>query len=78
MVCGVNNEGRTLVFGMALIKDDRQESFKFVLDAFVSEIKILGLPLALIIERVSPLKNAFESLQRENPHCKQMTLLYCY
>ncbi len=34
MICGVSNEGRTLVFCVGLVKEDTQDSYKFILDSF--------------------------------------------
>lgn len=39
LFCGVNNEGHTIVFAVALIKDDTQESYKFALESFLSTVK---------------------------------------
>ena len=79
LFCGVNNEGKTIVFGVSLIKDDNQDSYKFAIDNFLNSISnaLQPPPKAFIIERVSQLKNAIEMAlgQRKNTN---ISLLYCF
>jgi|LauGreDrversion4_2_1035121.scaffolds.fasta_scaffold1530508_1 hypothetical protein len=51
LFCGVDNKGKTLVFGVALVKEDTTDCFRFAVDSFMSEVPIV--PQVLIIERVS-------------------------
>ena len=74
LICGVNNEGKTIVFGVALIKEAVQDSYKFVIDNFLQNAS--SQPRAIIIERVSQLKNAVDAYIKEMSDCKTV-LLYC-
>lgn len=76
LFCGVDNKGRTLVFGVALVKEDTTDCFRFAVDSFMGEVMVV--PQILIIERVSQMKNAIECLIRENPRCSNLTMLYCF
>ncbi|TNV85437.1 hypothetical protein FGO68_gene15045 [Halteria grandinella] len=77
LICGINNEGHSIVFAVGLIKDDTQESFKFILDSFFNEISSIGLPQTVVIERLSQLKNAIDQLVKERP-APDLQLLYCH
>ena len=60
LFCGVNTDGRTIIFGVALIKEDTHEAFKFAVSSFLSCSS--QYPLSIIIERMSTLKNAIEGI----------------
>ena len=72
LICGVNNEGRTIVFGVALIKEDVQEGFKFAVSSFLQSVS--EAPRSIIIERLSTLKASIETILKDYPSTK---LLYC-
>jgi hypothetical protein len=72
LICGVNNEGRTTIFGVALIKEDVQEGFKFAVSSFLQSVS--EAPRSIIIERLSTLKTSIETILKDYPSTK---LLYC-
>lgn len=53
MFCGVDSEGRTIVFGVSLLKDDSQDSYKFAIDSFLASHSPQLPPQTLLLERVS-------------------------
>ena len=73
MFSGVDCEGKTVVFGISLIKEDSLENFSFAISSFFNSIENL-FPSTVIIERQSTLKNALESVIKD----KDIALLYCY
>jgi hypothetical protein len=56
----VNNEGRTIDFGVAFIKEDVQEGFKFAVFSFLTSVT--EAPRSIIVERLSTLKTSIEAL----------------
>jgi hypothetical protein len=69
LFCGINSEGKTLVIGVAFLKEDSQECFQFAIRSFLASVT--EPPNVFIIERSSALRSAF---QEEWP---QLKLLYC-
>ncbi|CDW80528.1 protein far1-related sequence 5-like [Stylonychia lemnae] len=70
---GVNFEGKTLIFGVALIKEDDIESYQFAVQSFLNSIESKE-PQVIIIERQSMMKNAIEPILKQS----SIKLLYCY
>lgn len=73
LFCGVNFDGRTIIYGVSLIKDDTQENYQFAINAFLSSIDYNN-PKTIIIERSSALRNALEACF----DCQKVKILYCY
>jgi hypothetical protein len=38
MFCGMNFEGKTVVFGVSLLKEDNQESYEFACQSFFKSV----------------------------------------
>lgn len=68
ILCGVDSEGKTVVFGVAISKDEKEEDYKYALEAFYESIKDVGCPKVMIIERNSQVRKAFEELKIEKTH----------
>jgi hypothetical protein len=69
--CGLNSEGKTVVFGVALIHEESKKDLDFAIKCFFDAISP-SLPDCFLIERNSVLRKAFE--EQKN---KGMRLLYC-
>ena len=67
--CGVDNEGKTIVLGVAFLKDDNIKDFQFAIKSFLSTRT--DPPGCFSVERNSQLRDC---LQKDWP---EMKLLYC-
>ena len=57
LFCGINSEGKTIVLGVAFLKEENQECFKFAIRSFLASIS--EAPNVFIIERSSAFRQAF-------------------
>ena len=57
---GVDFEGKTCVYGVAISKEENIIDYKFALDHFFQSVSGIGSPRILIIERNSSIRKAFE------------------
>ena len=39
LFCGVNHEGKTLIYGVAMLKEDDQESYQFAIKSFLGSVE---------------------------------------
>lgn len=65
---GVDNEGKTCVFGVAVAKEEAVGDYKYALGCFIESIKEVGPPRVIIIERNSSIRKAFTELDLEGKH----------
>jgi hypothetical protein len=73
---GVDNEGKTTVFGVSVAKDEQICDYKYAIDQFYDSIKSVAPPKVMIIERNSSIRKAFNELDIENKYGTK--LQYCY
>ena len=58
LFCGINSEGKTVVFGAAFLKEETQFTYAFAIKSFLSSVK--DPPSCFMIERCSQIKAAFK------------------
>ena len=59
LFCGINSEGKTVIFGVALLQDESQKDLEFAIKSFLNAVKFQ--PGCFLIERNSVLRKAFET-----------------
>ena len=57
--CGINAEGKTVVFALALLREESHQSYCFAIKSFLDTVK--GNPGCFIIERCSLMRGMFKA-----------------
>lgn len=73
---GVDGEGKTTVFGVAVSKEENQQDYRYAIEQFMESIKNVAPPRVIIIERNSTIRKAFNELRLEERF--DIKLQYCY
>lgn len=65
---GVDNEGKTCIFGVAVNKEENVIDYKYALEQFIISVKDIAAPKVIIIERNSSIRKAFVELDLEQKY----------
>mgnify|MGYP000433390743 CR=1 FL=1 len=57
LFCGVNNQGKNVLFGFALMSKETEENYQIMMDNFKKAYGTDNNPQLFIVEKSSPLKS---------------------
>lgn len=77
MFCGVNNQGKGVLFGFTIVNKEDEESFEYACDQFGKALANSDPPKIVIVERNAMLRSAMKKMFTQANH-SSIPVLFCF